>query len=295
MAKAEYPGILFLPSGPGLSSGPAQIYLRPVFEKLGRFHFWDEPTPTRDGIVFPETEGEYWDFLVDSLEKNALDLGERVVVVTESFGSLLAEILYARLRARGLETRIVGILHTPPVVDLNWAFLSASQLAIELFFEQGDSENAAELTTMVERFIEEPTAERIDVAMTLTFGAPGLSEKFFRIPQTLQEWMGGFGQPGLAPEPDMRLRVLNGMRSRGVDRRTLLTPDVPTVVVTGGYDPYQKPSDFSEWIDKANAQPRVHPVEWKPMPTAGHYPHVDETEAWKREIWDPFFERVSKR
>lgn len=281
-------GVLFLPSGPGLNSGPAKLFLAETLEAAGPTVFWNEPSVQR-GETLPSDDGALWDGVVRSLERAAATLEGRFAIVTESFGSILAEALYARMGAES-RARVAGILHTPPVLDLLAAFRRVLELGRADFVADGDSVRAARMAAIIG---EAEKDSRIDSAalhrgIALAFESPRLMSHYFRSAEILERWASGFGTPGFAPEPEMRDRILRGMAVRNAAATTTFAPDVPTWVCGGGSDPYQTPDDFTRAIRGANRQTRRFPVEWRAFPEAGHYPHVDAFARWADEVWRPF-------
>lgn len=288
-------GILFLPSGPGLNSAPAKLYLEKTFKVSKKTVFWNEPSTLRGDRVSSD-DGKLWDEIGASLVRATETFSGSFVIVTESFGSILAEVLFARLKP-DMQARVAGILHSPPVLDLFLAFRKILELGLDDFKSLGDTERVAQITTLIREVEVDPRIETASLhrGVALAFESPSLMPRYFRTLDTLGRWASGLGAPEFAPDPEMRDRVLRGMGERGAATRTTFAPDVPTWVCGGGSDPYQPIDAFEAAIRAANRNSRRHPIEWRPFPEASHYPHVDAYARWESSVWVPFWNAVGGR
>ncbi len=287
-------GILFLPSGPGLNSGPAKGYLEDLFRRTGPTLLWNEPSATRGDSV-PAGDAPAWKNLVNSLVAAARSFTAPYVIVTESYGSILAEVLYAELTKQGLQSGVAGILHTPPTLDLYRVFRAVLRMGEADFHASGDEDRARRMAELSRAVDADP---RIDSpalfsGVGLAFESPALMTHYFRTIDTLMRWAGGLGGPGCAPEPEMRDRILRGMGMNRVSLRTTFAPDVPTFVCAGGHDPYESLDAFALAVAAARAVPtRKRPLEWIAFPELGHYPYADAFADWERTAWRPFLALV---
>jgi len=290
-------GVLFLPSGPGLSSGPAQVFLTRVFAATGKTIFWNEPSVAR-GDQLPVGNVEIWRNLIRSLVKAARSFTTPFVIVTESYGSLLAERLYEELSAVGEAHRVAGILHTPPTLDLLRVFRTVMEMGIYDFQATGDHVRESQMAEFKREVDLDP---RIDspallAGIDLAFQSSQIMMRYFRNLESLGRWAGGFAAPGFAPDSEMRDRILKGIGAVGASVQTTFAPDVPTMVCVGGFDPYEKLSSFEDAIAKAMVRPgRKSQIAWAPFPERGHYPYSDELERWVAEAWEPFLHLVHAR
>lgn len=288
------PDILFLPSGPGLNSEPSKIFLEELFALTGRTIFWNEPSALRGDTVVTDDLGA-WHGLVDSLVNTARSFSGPFVIVTESFGSILGEVLYAELVKSGEQGRVSGVLHSPPTLDLITVFRKVLGMGEIDFRKRGDFEREARIQALGR---EVDSDRRIDSAalhqgVTLAFESPEIMLHYFREIETLTRWAGGFAKPGFAPEPDMRDRILRGMGLSGAPTQTTFAPDVPTMICAGAFDPYEPLSAFTDRVAKAQNTPgRKHAVVLEIFSKSVHYPHIDEFEAWRDRAWTPFLEQV---
>lgn len=278
-------GILFLPSGPGLNSAPAKLYLEKTFKVSEKTVFWNELSGLR-GDSIPSDNGKLWDEIGTSLVRATETFSGSFVIVTESFGSILAEMLFARLKP-DMQARVVGILHSPPVLDLFLSFRKILELG----------ERTEQMSAFIREVDLDPRIENASLhrGVALAFENPSLMPRYFRTLDTLGRWASALGTPEFAPDPEMRDRVLLGMGARGAAIRTTFSPDVPTWVCGGGLDPYQSTDAFEAAIHNANRSSRCHPIEWRPFPEANHYPHVDAHARWESSVWVPFWNAVGGR
>jgi hypothetical protein len=293
-SRHEKNGILFLPSGPGLNSGPARLYLSDLFAETGKTVFWNEPSVQRDDSL-PSDDGELWSGLLESLDRSAQALPERFVIVTESFGSLIAEALFTRMAKSGQASRVLGILHSPPVLDLWGAFRTVLNLGAKDFQDSGDTIRSSEMTELIRETDADPSinSPALLSGVALAFESAALLPRYFRSLETLGQWATGFNQPGFAPEPELRNRILNGMRKKGAATRTTFAPDVPTFVCGGATDPYQSLGGFEAAVESTRVIQRKNRVTWIPFPEAAHYPHVDAFPRWRTEVWTPFLAAIT--
>jgi pimeloyl-ACP methyl ester carboxylesterase len=287
---AEPAGILYLPSGPGLNSGPPKVFLESLFRSLAPTIFWNEPSEQRGDSV-PSDDGALWRELVDSLVRATDKLPERFVIATESFGSVLAEILYRRLREEGRADRIVGIFHSPPVMEMTKSFRRVIELGAEDFNVAGDSVRHCRLVALQAASAADPRIDSRSLldGIVLAFESPALLPRFFRSTETLSKWASGFAAPGFAPEPQMRERYLCGIAANRVPAVTIFAPDVPTFVCQGEFDPYHKVMDVHGVVQAANASGRKHPIQYLEIKDAAHYPQCDRFDTWRDQAWNPFW------
>ncbi len=290
-------GVLFVPSGPGLNSAPAREFLAPIFERTGRTVFWNEPSSFR-GNPPPPGDLPAWENLVASLAASARSFTSPFVVVTESFGSLLAEALYRELAMTGDANRIAGFLHTPPTIDLLHVFRRSLEMGQDDFAELGDAPRLERMKRLLAELERDP---RIDSpalleGVVLAFESPKIMTHYFRTQDSLMRWAGAFGTPESAPEPAMRDRILRGMGAANAPLRTTFAPDVPTFVCAGDHDPYEPLSVFAGLVETARKSPgRRSEIVWHPMRESGHYPYADQPEQWESEVWRPFLSLVEGR
>lgn len=288
------PDILFLPSGPGLSSGPSRIFLEKLFSVAGKVVFWNEPSALRGDQITSDDLGS-WQQLVSSLYDATKAFSGPFVIVTESYGSILAEVLYAELVKKGEHGSVCGILHSPPTLDLITVFETVIQLGEKDFREDGDfvREKRLQAFTQAVKSDRRIDSAALHAGVTLAFESPRILMHYFRHLEVLGRWAGGFALPGFAPEPDMRDRILRGMGLGHAPTQTLFAPDVPTTVCVGAFDPYAPLSEFTERVAKAQAIPgRKHAIVLEAFSDSGHYPHLDEFTVWCERAWKPFLERV---
>jgi pimeloyl-ACP methyl ester carboxylesterase len=286
--------VLFLPSGPGLNAGPASVFLRELFSASGRAVFWNEPSAQR-GEAVESDDRKCWDALVLSLVKAAESFPGRFAIVTESFGSILAEVLFTELQARGHEGRVAGILHTPPTLDLWGVFRSVMKIGEGDFRKSGDTDRLERMLALASRVDSDPRIGSNDLhaGVSLAFESPVIMTHYFRSLEMLGRWASGFGLPGCGPEPEMRDRILRGLGDAKIPLRTTFFPDVPTFVCAGGYDPYQPLSAFESVVDQARQVPgRKTAIVWKAFADTGHYPYADDFAAWESEAWRPFLKMI---
>lgn len=276
-------GILFLPSGPGLSSGPARVFLEPFFAKnaaVGEVVFWDEPSPARGDEIASNSTAVLGQVL-DSLEKAAQKLPNRFVILTESFGSLLAELFFDRIVKAGKlrpEQKLVGILHTPPVMDLEAALRLVLSMGAQDLRAQGKAGDAGKLEEMVSAKLGIGTKEFSD-GVDLAFTSPTLLPRYFSSESLFGSWAGGFAEPRFQPDAGVRHRILKAIIDERLPTRTTFRPEVRTWVFAGAKDPYRPTCEFKTAVDAANAK-RLDPIRFVLFENSHHYPFVDETAKW---------------
>jgi pimeloyl-ACP methyl ester carboxylesterase len=278
-------GILFLPSGPGLSSGPAREFLESRLSKHGKVVFWDEPSEKR-GERLADSSKEAFQQVVDSLARAARGLPEHFVILTESFGSIVAEVFYDRVVDGGLlrpGQRLIGILHTPPVLDLEASLRFIVDLGADDLERQGSSEAAKRLR---EGLSKNPTIESPEFgqALDLAFTSPELLPRYFATGESFARWAKGFTQPEFQPDPETRTRVLRAFTAEG-RTRTTFSPNVPTWVFGGIRDPYRAVKDFEPAIESARRSgSRTEALEWVSFEHSHHYPFIDEPKLWDESL-----------
>jgi hypothetical protein len=238
-----------------------------------------------------------WKDLLDSLDRAVAQLPYAVGIVTESFGSLLAESLYSRLAERGEAERIRAILHSPPVLDLYSALRTILGLGQKEFKRAGDVVRGNALQALIDKLDRDPGlgSPSLHAGIDLAFESAEVLRSYFRTDENFSKWLTGFGIPGCAPESKLRDRILRGMDQVGAPATLTFAPDAPTFVCAGGGDPYQKMSDFEAAIAKTRGMKRRYPVEWHPFAEAAHYPHVDAFPRWRGEVWEPFRKALRDR
>jgi pimeloyl-ACP methyl ester carboxylesterase len=274
-------GILFLPSGPGLSSGPAREFLEPILPKYGKTVFWDEPSANRDE---PPAEDPLalCDQIFESLSRAASSLPDRFVILTESFGSILAEAFYARIVQAGRlrsGQKLVGILHTPPVLDLDGSLRHVVKLGAE-GLERAGNPAAGRIREILASKAPIDSAE-FGEALDLAFTSPDLLPRYFVSTESFAKWANGFSNPRFQPDPVARTKVLRALVAAKLPRMTTFAPDVPTWVFGGAGDPYRAVKDFEEVVVAARQAKRKDSIEWTAFERSNHYPFVDEPVRWK--------------
>jgi hypothetical protein len=261
--------VLFLPSGPGLSSGPAQVFLADVLSARGKTTFWEEPSVARGGRV-PADPRALWDSLFESMTAAVDAFGGDYVIVTESFGSLLAEEFARRCRNRASGKRPLGLLHTPPVMDLREAY----RTILRRVEKREDAEaQALDFST--------PEFRR---ALDDAFADSELLPSYFSSRHAYAKWLGGFTGPGKAPDAAVRDALLAAVERTGAATAMRFDSEAPTWVCIGGKDPYA-PARF---------RPATGPERWIEFADSRHYPFVDEPTRWRVEVLDPFLSRVRR-
>ncbi len=265
-------GLLFLPSGPGLSPGPARIFLNDTFNRFGESIFWSESSAI-PGSLSAMKPREVWDALFESIRKAVEKLPPEFVIVTESFGSLLAEEF---IRRHGKKfpagRRLLGILHTPPVMNLGEAYRT--------ILLRGGKAPAA-LTGGEIDFRDPAFILNLDLALA----NPAVLPAYFRKSEEFAKWAAGFSKPEDAPRPDLRNAILFGMAESGARTEIVFDSNVPTWVCVGAHDPY-RPMDFRRDDDGAK---------WFNFEESSHYPFVDEFPRWVSEVFEPFVRAVKRR
>lgn len=261
--------VLFLPSGPGLSSGPAQVFLADVLSARGKVTFWDEPSASRGQRLSADPRA-LWDSLFESMFHAVDAFTSDFVIVTESFGSLLAEEFARRRRADAAGKRLRGLLHTPPVMDLREAYRS-------LFRRAGQSGGA------VDRKVDLSSPE-FARALDDAFADPDLLPAYFASRGTFQRWLDGFAGPGKAPDSAVRDALLTAVERTGARTTMEFDSEAPSWVCIGGKDPYE-PARF---------RPAKGPERWIEFADSRHYPFIDEPIRWRDEVLDPFLSRVRR-
>jgi pimeloyl-ACP methyl ester carboxylesterase len=275
-------GVLFLPSGPGLSSGPAREFLGSFLSERGRVVFWDEPSAKR-GEPLADSSAEVFTQVIESLVRAANGLPDRFVILTESFGSIVAEAFYDRIVREGRlrsGQRLLGMLHTPPVLDLEASLHFIVGLGAEDLERKGDSATAKRLRETLNAYpaIESPAFGQ---ALDLAFTSPDLLPRYFATGDAFARWAAGFAKPEFQPDPDTRTKILSAFVAEGLVTTTF-APDVPTWVFGGVRDPYRAVKDFEEAIESARRTgARTQALEWVSFERSHHYPFVDEPALWE--------------
>jgi pimeloyl-ACP methyl ester carboxylesterase len=285
-------GILFLPSGPGLSSGPAREFLEPILPQYGKTVFWDEPSVNRGEPPADDPEA-LCDQIFDSLRRAVDSLPDRFVILTESFGSILAEAFYTRvIQAEGLRPsqKLMGILHTPPVLDLDGALRHVVKLGGNDLESAGNSA-AARIWEILASGAAVDSAE-FGEALDLAFTSPNLLPRYFATMEAFAKWANGFSNPRFQPDPVARTKVLRALVAAKIPRETTFAPDVPTWIFGGAGDPYRAVKDFEEAVVAARKEKRKHPIVWTAFERSHHYPFVDEPARWK-EAFERFIRTAS--
>lgn len=293
MAKNKV-GILFLPCGPGLNSAPAQVFLTPIFRHFGPAIFWDEPSEQRGQIV-PDRPKLHWQLILETLEAASDQFDGEFVIVTESFGSILAEALFQRLSEKGKSHRVKGILHTPPVLDLRSSFLKVLRMAERDFLNAKETVRLEFLRRLIMATIKSESLADPSLmeAIVVAFESPKLLPRFFKNIQTLNHWATGFGEAGYAPEPEMREKILKAMNESGHSGKMTFAPDVPTWICTGEFDPYQSLAEIKMAVNGINHRAgRIHPVKTQVLRDVGYYPYADDPDRWEKEVMTPFWQTV---
>lgn len=289
--------ILFLPSGPGLNSAPAKLFLQPVFDRLATSFFWNEPSLQR-GQIIPDDPRQLWELTLDSLESAVDSLPGKVAVITESFGSVMAEALYARLIEKKKEGRIAGILHSPPVLDTRKAFLKILYVSEFDFRSTGNvalADELRQLITLAQKGSHLADPSLLE-AITIAFSSSSYLPRYFREISKIGHWASAFAQEGFAPEPEMRGKVLAAIDAVGGSAKTEFAPDIYTWVCGGEFDPYQTLTEFEQAIHQVNLRPgRKNLVTWIPIAGTSHYPFVDVPLIWERDVLLPFWNECLAR
>lgn len=275
---SETLGIVFLPSGPGLSSGPARGFLEPVFAGRGPYCFWHEPSLKRGDSPSPDPTTR-WNELFDSIASAVESLPGDFVFVTESFGSVLAEEFVRRRGTQIGARRLRGILHTPPVLDLFHAFRTILRRGAVNYRDDAKPEWAdrLEAASAFTRLDDPALFKGLDFA----FSHPAVMAAYFRQVEGMAKWMDGFAASAAdAPDNSVRDAILTGLEAAGADVRLRLDSPVLTEVCVGALDPY------------GPVQPPANPIRWTIFPDSSHYPYVDQPDLWATEILDPFLARA---
>jgi pimeloyl-ACP methyl ester carboxylesterase len=261
-------GILFLPSGPGLSSGPAEVFLTEVLSSQGQVAFWSESLAPR-AFESGKTSEVLWDTLFESIGVSARGLPNDIVIVAESFGSLLAEEFVNRSEAF-LRTgqKIRGLLYSPPVMDLREAYRIILKRAGETEAIAGASIDLSSPAFLA----------ALDRAMAVPSILPG----YFRRPESFAKWAGGFAEAGKVPNVEFRNLILNAIQSLNLPTKMNFSSKLPTWICVGDDDPY-RPS---------RPQPDLGHVKWVSFEGSAHFPFVDEPNRWRSEIFLPFLAEI---